>query len=264
MKCSRCDKDKPEIDFIRNGEIYKNCNKCNNERIQRYKRQKEGIHTVKELLSKRREIAFKKGNFVCCRCGEEKPLDNFTPDKTGRSKFGKLGFCHQCNSLTIKFSKIKKHYGLSKDDFIEILEEQNGKCKICSIDMETFSRGNIKANTLCVDHDHYTGKFRGLICNNCNRAIGLLDDSKENLLSAYKYLVAHDKQGELLETPEEDNQQPSLDSNILEGSTTNRRVPPINIEDSNSDTSALQQLDGKLFKIKIIGNEIKIIVDDIV
>lgn len=49
----------------------------------------------------------------------------------------------------------------------------------------------------------------------------------------------HFKQGELLETPKMDNQQPSLDSNILEGSTTNSRVLTSNVEDSNADTSAL-------------------------
>ena len=43
-------------------------------------------------------------------------------------------------------------------------------------------------------------------------------------------------------TPEEDNQQLSLDSNIFEGSTTNRRVPPTNVEDSNSDTSVLPSI----------------------
>lgn len=47
------------------------------------------------------------------------------------------------------------------------------------------------------------------------------------------------KQGELLETPKEDNQQPSLDGNIFEGSTTNSRIQTNNVEDSNADTSAL-------------------------
>lgn len=49
------------------------------------------------------------------------------------------------------------------------------------------------------------------------------------------------KQGELLETPEEDNQQPSLGSNTLEGSETNNRILLSNIKDSNVDTSALLQ-----------------------
>lgn len=55
-----------------------------------------------------------------------------------------------------------------------------------------------------------------------------------------KYPHGQLKQGELLETPEKDNQQPSLSSNTLEGSTTNNRVLPDNAGDSNVDTSALQ------------------------
>lgn len=47
------------------------------------------------------------------------------------------------------------------------------------------------------------------------------------------------KQGELLETPEEDNQQASIYRNIYEASTTNDRVLPSKVEDSNIDTSAL-------------------------
>lgn len=49
----------------------------------------------------------------------------------------------------------------------------------------------------------------------------------------------HVKQGELLEHPNKDNQQPSLDSNVFEGSTTNNRVLPDNTGDSNVDTSTL-------------------------
>jgi hypothetical protein len=58
----------------------------------------------------------------------------------------------------------------------------------------------------------------------------------------FKKGIAIVKQGELLETPtdgSEDNQQPSLSSNALEGSTTNSRVLPSNVEDSNANTSAL-------------------------
>lgn len=57
------------------------------------------------------------------------------------------------------------------------------------------------------------------------------------------------KQGELLEHPKKDNQQPSLDSNIFEGSTTNNRVLPDNAEDSNVNTSTLPGIDGITFQI---------------
>ena len=59
-------------------------------------------------------------------------------------------------------------------------------------------------------------------------------------LIPYAYRVLN-KQGELLEHPtNEDNQQPSLDSNVFEGPTTNNRVQTDNAEDSNVDTSTLQ------------------------
>lgn len=61
---------------------------------------------------------------------------------------------------------------------------------------------------------------------------------KSKALNKYRLIIGVLKQGELLENLEADNQQPSLDSNIFEGSTTNNRVL---IKDSNVDTSALLQ-----------------------
>ena len=65
------------------------------------------------------------------------------------------------------------------------------------------------------------------------------------------------KQDELSGKPCEGNQQPSLDSNIFEGSTTNRRVPPSNVEDSNSDTSVLPSVTLHNFIINKNGELIK-------
>ena len=78
-----------------------------------------------------------------------------------------------------------------------------------------------------------------------NGVHGLYKYLSENLYSnpelSYIIKLAPVKQGELLENlvVKQDNQQPSLDSNILEGSTTNSRVLPSNVEDSNANTSAL-------------------------
>lgn len=60
-------------------------------------------------------------------------------------------------------------------------------------------------------------------------------------LQKYKAIIGVLKQGELLGSPEVDNQQPSLNSNILEGSETNSRILTSKVEDSNADTSALLQ-----------------------
>lgn len=73
------------------------------------------------------------------------------------------------------------------------------------------------------------------------------DNNLENLqiLTRSEHTLLHNsisgvlKQGELLENPEEDNQQPSLNSNVFEGSTTNSRIQTSNVEDGNANTSAL-------------------------
>ena len=84
-----------------------------------------------------------------------------------------------------------------------------------------------------------------------------VQNEKIVLIPKLKTLEVPSKQGELLEHPEEDNQQPSLSRNTLEGSTTNIRIQTDNAEDSNDDTSALPSVtlhnfitnsDGKLVK----------------
>jgi len=57
--------------------------------------------------------------------------------------------------------------------------EQLGLCAIC--------RGNNKKKELCADHDHYTGNFRGLLCDLCNRGLGFFKDNSENLHTAALY-----------------------------------------------------------------------------
>jgi hypothetical protein len=65
----------------------------------------------------------------------------------------------------------KSLYGISKEEFLEILSNQSNSCAGCGDD----ATGS--EYTLHVDHDHYTNEIRGLLCNLCNTALGwLLDD----------------------------------------------------------------------------------------
>jgi hypothetical protein len=73
-------------------------------------------------------------------------------------------------------------YKLTPEEFSLMLGEQEGKCAICF----TFDWGHTSPS---VDHCHVTGKIRGLLCNNCNRGLGLFKDNKELLENAAKYLV---------------------------------------------------------------------------
>ena len=88
----------------------------------------------------------------------------------------------EINKDIIRNRVLNKNFGISLIDYNVLLLKQNNSCAICYIDKSKLSRN------LCVDHDHKTGKIRGLLCDTCNRSIGLLKDDVEVLKSAIQYL----------------------------------------------------------------------------
>lgn len=78
-------------------------------------------------------------------------------------------------------------YGINVGDFERLLEEQNGKCSICEVKFSPI-RGDQNLRPR-IDHCHDTGRVRGLLCNRCNRAIGLFGDDQSVLKRAAKYLA---------------------------------------------------------------------------
>lgn len=74
-------------------------------------------------------------------------------------------------------------HGLTAREYDFLLQKQSGVCAICKK-----RRKNKNGTNLTVDHSHKTGKVRGLLCNQCNLALGLLEDCKARLLRAAKYL----------------------------------------------------------------------------
>jgi hypothetical protein len=77
-------------------------------------------------------------------------------------------------------------FGITLDDYKTMFAKQSGVCAVCG-QPETATRKG-KVRWLCVDHNHVTGKIRGLLCNDCNQAIGKLHDSAALLESAARYL----------------------------------------------------------------------------
>ena len=97
---------------------------------------------------------------------------------------------HTCSEFCRKYSHIeayyKRVYRLSINEYLDLAEKQGFVCAICG--KENFAMGATHTGLLVVDHDHKTGKVRGLLCHNCNRALGLLQDSPDTLKSAISYL----------------------------------------------------------------------------
>ena len=80
----------------------------------------------------------------------------------------------------------QRNYGIGLEDWRRLHQEQEGLCAICR--GEGFTMGRDHVSKLMVDHCHSTGDVRGLLCHNCNRALGLLQEEPENIKRALEYL----------------------------------------------------------------------------
>ena len=87
--------------------------------------------------------------------------------------------------------RLLNRYGLSVDQFSDMILEQNNLCKICKLEMDPPQ----------VDHCHATGKVRGLLCKQCNTSLGLLKENPDTLRSMIGYLNDHFSQNLLEELP---------------------------------------------------------------
>jgi hypothetical protein len=79
-----------------------------------------------------------------------------------------------------------RKYGLTRPEYDSLVTKQDGRCGICGT--SEVRRGDYR---WCVDHDHSTGKIRGLLCFRCNSAIGLLDDNIGTAEKLVAYLREH-------------------------------------------------------------------------
>jgi hypothetical protein len=131
---------------------------------------------------------------VKCDCGTE-TVGTYNLMRSGRMK--------SCGCLSLRKGKdspnfkhglsktkeyenelfLKRTYGLSKDEFDAMLAEQNGKCAICKAEAPAHHKKRLN-----VDHCHTTGMIRGLLCDACNRGLGLFKDNPELLHKAIQYL----------------------------------------------------------------------------
>jgi len=96
------------------------------------------------------------------------------------------------NKDTNRLYNVLRGYGLTEADYLALIDKQGAGCAICGR-----VAGSGKDSTsknfryLCVDHDHDTGKVRGLLCSNCNTGLGMFRDNVELLRLATAYLERH-------------------------------------------------------------------------
>ena len=134
----------------------------------------------------------------CTYCKELQPVAMFSMDSS-RSD-GLNAICKECGSVlrkryrksdngfaVSKNKRLNQRFGITLDEYNEMLEEQGGVCAICGGE-ETTEYCNGRVRQLAVDHDHRTGEVRGLLCHLCNRGIGMFRDSPIYLERAAEYL----------------------------------------------------------------------------
>lgn len=125
---------------------------------------------------------------TCTACGEFKSADNYTLEKDTRA-FGGIAMrskCKPCNEFIKYKAFIKRRYGITYQEYCDMLDAQKGRCAIC----ESFDAQNNRTyGKLFIDHCHTTGKVRGLLCSKCNHALGQLNDDVDLFKKAIEYLT---------------------------------------------------------------------------
>ena len=188
-RCASCGEIKDVEDFSKPRREY--CKPCNNRRIKAW-RDKKAAAVVRPPKVERTEKP-------CRRCQEIFPLAHFYKTGNWRSSY-----CRACSVLIAKARREKspegrrvevlryktKRMGTTPEWFNETLTKQNGVCAICkTAETHPVKRGSKAVRSLAIDHDHITGKVRGLLCFRCNTSVHLLDKfGAEWLSDAAKYM----------------------------------------------------------------------------
>lgn len=118
---------------------------------------------------------------VCRKCEKELPVSKFSKQMRAKNKMN--CYCKTCDGIGARNQWLRVLYNINEKEYDDILNLQQGKCAICQKVKKNGSR------RLAVDHNHKTGLIRGLICWNCNRALGLLKDSLISALLLAGYLA---------------------------------------------------------------------------
>jgi hypothetical protein len=128
------------------------------------------------------------GQRWCPDCQTFKMLEDFPRNSASTTGLG--GYCKPCHNARGRENRIKNHgstreyhlrrrYGIGQPDVDRMLAEQGGVCAVCE-----------KPDPEHVDHDHKTGQVRGMLCFNCNQALGNVRDSAHVLDRLREYLYA--------------------------------------------------------------------------
>ncbi len=195
--CPRCRQVKPLDEFSKSTKdgLQSYCKPCNSQQgLEKYYRDNPDRR-------RDRRIDFVNKTRQCTKCEEWKPWDKFSTNG------GRKPYPHsRCNVCTLEMHRQKKRnnpalyaanqrrndlktkYGITVDQYEEMLKSQGYCCKICL--SKTSGR---KSGVFLVDHDHNTGNVRALLCARCNVGLGNFDEDIERLRRVILYIETEGK-----------------------------------------------------------------------
>ena len=127
----------------------------------------------------------------CPSCKSDKSLDNYWKGQYSCIDCTKEKQKTRWASRTPK-KRLEQHlkykYNVTIFELEEMLKEQDNKCSICKFELPDLFIYEDRRRGYAIDHNHDTGKVRGILCLNCNTLLGMAKDNKDILLEAINYL----------------------------------------------------------------------------
>lgn len=212
-RCYRCGAVKDATEFHRNAStrdgLQAACKPCSADIQREYAARHADLIALRNAKKLLEPISLTRTK-VCKICGEEKPLLEFWANRGTKDR--RAIYCKPCsreydrkrraedNEKNLAYQRAYREanreqrrelmrtwnlriYGLTPDQYLDMYDAQGGTCKICDAPGESFG-----GRRLHVDHDHESGRVRGLLCGLCNSALGKFKDSPDLLRRAASYL----------------------------------------------------------------------------
>jgi hypothetical protein len=131
---------------------------------------------------------------ACNECGETKALEDFPKDKRGAA--GRKRVCKSCTASYVKDWASKNNDRVRSNQRAAFVRRKYGEAGVAVLNRILAGEacevcGEVRER-MAIDHCHTTGKVRGLLCSNCNTALGLTGENVDRLRTLIKYLETHD------------------------------------------------------------------------
>lgn len=161
-RCKKCGLEKEEVDFKRwpSGSLYGKCRDCCNEYAATWQRKTEAVAYKRDYYQKNKK---------------RMRATNKAWDDSHK----------EARAHHMLRSRLKRMYGMTPECRDRIFRSQDGRCRICNCKITLDQFGH------AIDHNHVTGKVRGILCPGCNTGIGLFRENTEALLAAIAYIEEH-------------------------------------------------------------------------